>query len=68
MKRVVKPIFAGKNPVVKMLAFVHLSIFFFLFVSNIYVCLECPQHDDLEPNLKKIPQRNGIWRLEAIVM
>ena len=26
------------------------------------------QHDELEPNLKKIPHRNGIWGLEAIVM
>ena len=27
-----------------------------------------PQHDELEPNLKKILHRNGIWGLEAIVM
>ena len=27
-----------------------------------------PQHDELESNLKKIPHRNGIWGLEAIVM
>ena len=26
------------------------------------------QHDELEPNLKKILHRNGIWGLEAIVM
>ena len=26
------------------------------------------QHDELESNLKKIPHRNGIWGLEAIVM
>ena len=24
-----------------------------------------PQHDELEPNLKKILHRNGIWVLEA---
>ena len=23
------------------------------------------QHDEVEPNLKKIPHRNGIWGLEA---
>ena len=28
----------------------------------------CAQHDELESNLKKIPHRNGIWGLEAIVM
>ena len=26
------------------------------------------QHDELESNLKKIPHRNGIWGLEAIVI
>ena len=26
------------------------------------------QHDELEPNLKKILHRNGIWGLEAVVM
>ena len=24
-----------------------------------------PQHDEVGPNLKKIPHRNGIWGLEA---
>ena len=24
-----------------------------------------PQHDEVEPNLKKIPHRNGIWVLKA---
>ena len=23
------------------------------------------QHDEVEPNLKKIPHKNGIWGLEA---
>ena len=27
-----------------------------------------PQHDELEPNLKKILHTNGIWGLEAIVI
>ena len=26
---------------------------------------ENAQHDEVEPNLKKIPHRNGIWGLEA---
>ena len=26
---------------------------------------DSPQHDEVEPNLKKIPHRNGIWGLEA---
>ena len=29
--------------------------------------LSYAQHNELEPNLKKIPHRNGIWGLEAIV-
>ena len=28
--------------------------------------LQTTQHDELEPNLRKIPRRNGIWDLEAI--
>ena len=45
-----------------------------LFLStNIYLCDSCiyfhrSQHDELESNLKKIPHRNGIWGLEAIIM
>ena len=30
--------------------------------------VEEAQHDELEPNLKKILHRNGIWSLEAIAM
>ena len=34
-----------------------------------YLMMICQtQHDEVEPNLKKIPHRNGIWGLEAIVM
>ena len=40
--------------------------------SNLEPCalqsISLPQHDELEPNLKKILHRNGIWGLEAIVM
>ena len=32
------------------------------------ILFEKAQHDELEPNLKKILHTNGIWGLEAIVM
>ena len=54
-----------------------LSLFFFtnlkletwtLHIAGYRNLLKNPQHDELEPNLKKIPHRNRIWGLEAIVM
>ena len=38
----------------------------FLFkVKGIWAIIDCPQHDEVEPNLKKILHTNGIWGLEA---
>ena len=34
----------------------------------ILIIIMGPQHDELEPNLKKILHSNEIWGLEAIVM
>ena len=43
------------------------SVFYRLSLHPFFVVHEA-QHDDVEPNLKKILHRNGIWGLEAIVM
>ena len=37
-------------------------------VVEFWLTIVYAQHDELESNLKKIPHRNGIWGLEAIVM
>ena len=36
--------------------------------NKYYKGVDFSQHDELESKLKKIPHRNGIWGLEAIVM
>ena len=36
--------------------------------NKYYKGVDFSQHDELESKLKKIPHRNGIWGLEAIVI
>ena len=38
------------------------------FITSYHATRSRAQHDELEPNLKEILHRNGIWGLEAIVM
>ena len=50
-----------QGKIIEVQVFWHLS-------QAMYMPKMLAQHDELESNLKKIPHRNGIWGLEAIVM